>query len=621
MWRITHARKTYNLPGWSEGYFDVSGEGHLVVRPAEGLPPLDLYVLAERSRQAGLRLPLLVRFPDLLRDRIDRIYAAFDRACRERNYGGRFRPVYPVKVNQQRTVVEHIAAHPRGMGLEAGSKPELMIALAEAADGARIVCNGYKDREYVELALIGRAMGLDVVLVVEKLSELPLIEEASRRLGIEPRLGLRARLASVGAGKWQNSGGERAKFGLHAGQLLEAVEVLRTQGHLEALRLLHCHLGSQVANLRDIRTGVTEIARLWVALRELGAPITDIDVGGGLGVDYEGTRSRSDCSVNYDLPAYADAVVGILGRAADEAGLEAPDIVTESGRAMTAHHALLMVPVVDVEPAPGTGPVPEAAPDEPAPLTELRALLERVAADNALEVWHDALYWRERMQARFLEGEGALAARARAEHLFLALAHRIRPLLDAREPQAREIRESLDALLADKYFVNLSVFQSLPDVWALRQVFPVVPLHRLDDPPTRRAILQDLTCDSDGRIPAYPVEGRVQSTLPVHPWRRGETYLLGIFMVGAYQEILGDLHNLFGDTDAVDVVWDAQAGEYRLGPPECGDAVDELLAYVHYDVDAMAARYGERLAGLPEDRRRDLLRRLEEGLGGYTYLE
>ncbi|RMG30104.1 MAG: biosynthetic arginine decarboxylase [Gammaproteobacteria bacterium] len=621
MWRTAHARKTYGLPEWGEGYFDVAENGHLVVRPRPELPPLDLFALAGRCREAGLRLPLLVRFPDLLEDRVARLYSAFEQARARLGYPGHYHPVYPIKVNQQRTVVRRLARHPRGLGLEVGSKPELMIALAEARAGARLVCNGYKDREYVELALVGRAMGLDVILVVEKPVELPRIHEAAAALGIPPRLGLRARLASVAAGKWQNSGGEGAKFGLDAGQLLAAVEWLRDHGRLDALVMLHAHLGSQVSSLRDIRTGVRELARLWAELTARGAALSCVDVGGGLGVDYEGTHARSECSVDYDLAAYAETVVGTLAQVAREAGREAPDIVTEAGRAMTAHHALLMVPVVDREPAPGTGSLPPPRPDEPEPLRELRTLLERIEAGRVLAQWEDALYWREAARARFLEGTVDLDLRARAEALFFAVAHRVRPLLDTAHPQARAVREQLDALLADKYFIDLSVFQSLPDVWALRQVFPIVPLHRLDDPPTRRAILQDLTCDSDGRIPLYASGGRVEAALPVHPWRQGEEYVLGIFLVGAYQEILGDLHNLFGDTDAVDVVWDPAAGEYRLRDREPGDTVEELLRYVHYDPAAMAEGYRARLAGLPAARREAYLRRLEAGLRGYTYLE
>lgn len=625
MWSLDHTRNTYSLEHWGGGYFDVNERGHLLARPRRGAdtPGVDLYALANACRAQGLTLPVLVRFTDILRDRVDTLCNAFVAAREADEYQGRYTAVYPIKVNQQESVVAEILGHGGSrVGLEAGSKPELMAVLALSRPGGTIVCNGYKDREYIRLALIGKRLGHRVFIVVEKLSELDLVIQESRALDIEPLLGLRVRLASIGAGKWQNTGGEKAKFGLNATQVLTLVERLRSAGLLASLQLLHCHLGSQIANIRDIQRGMREVGRYYAELHALGVPLANVDVGGGLGIDYEGTHSRSFCSINYTVQEYANNVVHALWEICAEHALPHPDIITESGRAMTAHHALLITNVIDSEAAPGTGDIEPPNDDEPLIIQDLWQVLENLEGRSVLEAYHDAVHWLGEAQSMYLHGVIDLAQRARAESLYAAICQRVRALLNSNRPAHREILDELNEKLADKYFINMSVFQSMPDVWAIDQIFPIVPLHRLDEAPTRRAVLQDLTCDSDGRIDQYVDNDGVESTLPVHPYRPGDEYLLGIFLVGAYQEILGDMHNLFGDTDAVNVTL-TEDGGYTLSQSERGDTIDELLRYVHFDTEALRAAYHAKIAAasLSDKERTFFTAELEDGLTGYTYLE
>lgn len=625
-WNIQEARETYNIAHWGGGYFDINEHGHLTVRPDrhQERPGIDLYALAGEIRRAGLTLPVLVRFTDILHDRIDTLCGAFARAMREDEYQGRFTAVYPIKVNQQRRVVEEILAHGgERVGLEAGSKPELMavLALANHRDGV-VVCNGYKDREYIRLALIGLQLGHRVYIVVEKLSELELIIQEARSLGVRPLLGLRVRLASIGAGKWQNTGGEKAKFGLSSAQVLRMVERLHEAGMLDSLQLLHFHLGSQIANIRDVQRGLREAARYYAELHRLGARIACVDAGGGLGVDYEGTRSRSFCSMNYSVQEYANNVVHVLWEICAAEGLPHPDIITESGRAMTAHHAVLITNVIDIEQVPDGSSITPAGDDEPLIIQDLWHALANLSSRSALETYHDAVHWLSEAQDMYTHGVLTLEQRARVEQLYFAICREVRPLLQVTTRAQREAVDELNEKLADKYFCNISVFQSIPDVWAIDQIFPVMPLHRHDERPTRRAVIQDLTCDSDGRIDHYVDREGVETTLPLHPIMPGKLYLLGIFMVGAYQEILGDMHNLFGDTDAVNVEL-LPDGSHRLTQPQQGDTVESVLRYVHFNAEDLLAAYRDKIAAasFPAERREAVLRELEEGLKGYTYLE
>jgi arginine decarboxylase len=625
VWDIKKACETYNIPHWGGGYFAIGGDGRLVVHPdrrtdREGV---DLYALADELSEAGLTLPVLVRFTDILHDRVDTLCGAFAQAMEQDGYRGRYTAVYPIKVNQQRRVVEEILRHGAGrVGLEAGSKPELMAVLALSEPGGTVICNGYKDREYIRLALIGLQLGHRVHIVVEKLNELDLIIREARSLGVDPLVGVRVRLASIGAGKWQNTGGEKSKFGLSSAQVLRVVERLREAGMLASLQLLHCHLGSQIANIRDIQRGMRECARYYAELRRMGVPVATVDVGGGLGIDYEGTRSRSFCSINYSVQEYANNVVHTLWEICAEQDLPHPEIISESGRALTAHHAVLVTDVIDFEPAPDAQRIAAPGEDEPLIIQDLWNALQGLSTRSALETYHDAVHWISEAQAMYTHGVLTLEQRARAEQLYFAICARVRPLLQVSTRAHREVVDELNEKLADKYFCNFSVFQSIPDVWAIEQIFPVVPLHRLDERPTRRGVIQDLTCDSDGRIDHYADGEGVETTLPLHEPRLGEPYLLGIFLVGAYQEILGDMHNLFGDTDAVNVELLPDGG-HRLTQPVRGDTVESVLRYVHFDAEDLLGAYRARIDALPldEERRQSFLAELEAGLRGYTYLE
>ncbi|UTA79298.1 biosynthetic arginine decarboxylase [Halomonas sp. XH26] len=626
------ARRTWNIDQWGSGYFDVNDHGQALVRPlgsdAEG-PALPLSGLVRQLQTAGLRLPVLVRFSDILHDRVELLCGAFDIAMQDIDYQGGYTAVYPIKVNQQRRVVEEIlATSERGngrVGLEAGSKPELLAVLALSDGGSSlIVCNGYKDREYVRLALLGEKLGHRVYLVVEKLSELELILEEARELEVTPRIGLRARLASVGKGKWQNTGGEKSKFGLTASQILDVVATLRAQNALESLQLVHFHLGSQIANIRDIQRGLRECARFYQNLMSLGAPIDTVDVGGGLGIDYEGTRSRSYCSANYSMQEYARNVVSAFAQLCQEADLPQPHLISESGRALTAHHAVLITNVIGEERVNDSPP--ERSSQEDLQVEALWRVFEQLAESQEprvlVEAWHDLLQAVSELQDRFVMGLSDINARAEGERLYMAACARLRGQLDTRNRAHREIMDELAEKLADKLFVNFSLFQSVPDVWGIEQIFPVLPLSGLDQPPTRRAVIQDITCDSDGRIDSY-VDGQgVESTLPLPEWASDDERWLGFFLVGAYQEILGDLHNLFGDTDSVDAAL-GEDGEWVLSNLQAGDTVADVLAYVNFDARVLKQKLTEQLitSGFSTQEQAKFAASLSEGLDGYTYLE
>lgn len=626
-WDLQQARLAYNIPHWSNGYFDIDDRGHLLARPGRDRAGagIDLHELTGRIRELGLSTPVLVRFTDILHDRIDVLCGAFSAAMRQDGYGGDYTPVYPIKVNQQHSVVEEILRHGNGrVGLEAGSKPELMAVLGMSDAANRlVVCNGYKDREYIRLALIGRLLGNRVYIVVEKLSELELVIEESRALGIEPLIGMRVRLASIGKGKWQNTGGEKSKFGLPAPHVLHMVRRLDEAGLLSTLRMLHFHLGSQIANILDIQRGMREAARYYAELRAMGAPLDCMDVGGGLGVDYEGTRSRSACSMNYSVEEYAHNVVHTLWEICAEHGLPHPAIITESGRGMTAHHAVLITNVIDVERVPKDEiPAGDADADEAPVLKNLRAAYDEAALRPPVEVYHDAIHWLGTAQDMYIHGLLTLAQRARAEQIYYATCRRIHPLLQGASRAHREVLDELNEKLADKFFCNFSVFQSIPDVWAIDQIFPVIPLHRLDERPDCRAVILDITCDSDGRVDYYVDREGVETTLPLHAPRPEEPYLLGIFMIGAYQEILGDMHNLFGDTNAINVELDGRGG-YRLSQPQPGDTVDAVLRYVRFSPEALLERLRRAVAESRLGKQQQALchETLQDGITGYTYLE
>ncbi|MCG6965933.1 MAG: biosynthetic arginine decarboxylase [Chromatiaceae bacterium] len=620
--KVSPVPQTYGVQRWGDGYFGINAEGHATVCPRpERDDELDLYELARDLAASGLRLPVLVRFNDILRHRVQSLCEAFSKAASALDYAGGYRAVYPIKVNQQRSVVEQIVNGGGDcVGLEAGSKPELMAVLATAPAGGEIVCNGYKDREYIRLALIGRRLGYQVYIVIEKPSELDLVFAESADLGIEPLLGVRVRLAAVASGKWQNSGGAKSKFGLSASQVLALIDRLQGRACLHWLVLLHSHIGSQIPDLRDIHRGISEATRYFVELHRLGAAIRVIDVGGGLGIDYEGSRSQHYCSTNYDMTAYAEEVLRPIARVCAEQGLPQPMVFSESGRAMTAHHAVLITDVIEreppfVEPAAGNADGDEL-------VQRLDDLLAGVSSGGAPQSLQNARHLLAEANERFAQGGMDLQHRALAETHFYAIARAVKGVLRLESRRHRELLEELNEMLADRVFCNFSLFQSLPDIWAIDQIFPVMPLQRLDEVPDQAALMHDLTCDSDGCIDSYVDQDGVENTLMLHAAHRGEPYLLGIFLVGAYQEILGDMHNLFGDTDTVNVILEA-GGRFRLAEPERGDSVDELLKYVHFDPEQMLESYLRRLReqGVSEAFVDSYYRELKAGLHGYTYLK
>jgi arginine decarboxylase len=621
-WNVEQSRQLYRLAAWSEGYVDANSEGHLMIRPQHSAdsPVVDIHTVAEAIRESGLNFPVLVRCPDILQDRVRQLQAAFLKASNRLGYQGKYSAVYPIKVNQQYSVVSDILASSDRVGLEAGSKPELMAVLGLSHPGGLIICNGYKDREYIRIGLIARQLGQRLYLVIEKLSELELIIEQTGAMDIKPLLGVRIRLASIGVGNWQNTGGEKSKFGLHATQIIELVERLKAAGLLDCLQLLHFHLGSQLTDIKDIAAGAHEAARFYSELHKLGAPLQVLDVGGGMGVDYEGSGSKSFCSMNYALEDYAQTVVSAVHDICGEMDFPEPEIVTECGRAMTAHHAFILTNVVDVE----TGcTIAEQSLETTSTIENgqrFAALQALVGSEMPEELYSKARTVYDELIADYVAGKTSLAGRAEAESGYYQLCCKLRASIN--EDHQQELLESLNDKLTAKYFINLSIFQSLPDVWALDQIFPIVPVSYLDQEPDQQAILYDMTCDSDGHIEFYLGRGGVEKSLSVHRIDNKPDYLLGIFLVGAYQEILGDMHNLFGNTDTVNLNINPDGG-FTLDDAEHGDRVDELLRLVHFDPNRLRTVYRQRIqqAGLADDLARQYITELEAGLSGYTYLE
>ena len=617
---IEQARQTYSLETWGNGYLDINPQGDLLMRPNPAGAAINLYKLVDDIQRLELRFPVLVRFPDILKHRVASLCAAFNKAATDLAYDAAYTSVYPIKVNQQHCVVRDILQGGNQVGLEAGSKPELMAVLALSRPGGVIVCNGYKDREYIRLALIGQKLGHRVYIVVEKPSEIELILQEAEALKVEPGIGIRIRLASVGKGKWQNSGGEKAKFGLSASQVLKAIERLQQAGKLQCLKLLHFHMGSQIANIHDLQTGLQEAARHYVELHALGAKLEILDVGGGLAVDYDGSGSRNECSMNYSLDEYARNVMYIIQRTCRQHDLACPQIFTESGRALTAHHAMLITNIIETESIDPVLPVVTNEDNES--LIELQKIAGNLKQNSAIEQYRHAQYWFDRAQSQYNAGEISLAGRAQVEQLYFVICRQLQGLLQHSSRVQREVLDEINEKMADKYFCNFSVFQSMPDVWGIDQVFPIVPLHRLNETPDRRGIIHDLTCDSDGHIEYYSDNHGVEKTLPLHAVTAGEEYWLGMFLLGAYQEILGDMHNLFGDTDAINVVLDNQGG-YQLNEAEYGDSVEQLLAYVHFNIDDMLQAYQQKInaAKLSASDNKVFMFALQEGMKGYTYFE
>jgi arginine decarboxylase len=627
-WSIERSAELYQIRGWGEPYFGVNAEGHVEVRPdpsQEGRS-IDLFALAQDLKARGLELPLLIRFSDILRDRIRRLNECFARAIAEYSYAGVYRGVYPVKVNQQRHVVEEVVEFgaPWSFGLEAGSKPELLIALANAQEsGGLILCNGYKDEKYIETALLAQRFDKTVIIVLERIEELDMVFRASERVGIAPALGVRAKLTAKGVGRWKDSAGDRAKFGLTSAEIVEVVDRLAERNLLQSLQLLHFHIGSQVSSIIPFKNAIAEAANIFVELAKMGANMRYMDVGGGLAVDYDGSKTDFHASKNYNIQEYAnDVVFGILD-ACSKANVPVPTIVTESGRAVTAHQSVLVFEVV------GTNDVRFDEPAAPPPNAHpvLRGLYDtwkNIVPKNVQEAWHDASQAKEEAQSLFKFGYVGLRERAQAEKLYWSCCVKILQTVRRMRYVPDELRD-LERVLAAIYYCNFSVFQSVPDTWAIDQLFPIMPIHRLEEEPTVRATLADLTCDSDGAIDHFIDREDVKNVLEVHPIRPADPYYMGLFLNGAYQEILGDLHNLFGDTNAVHVRLSEGPG-YHIAHVVKGDSVAEVLHYVQYKTDDMVERVRQQAEAalrtnqitLPQMRL--LMRHYEDSLGKYTYL-
>jgi arginine decarboxylase len=625
-WTVKDSIELYNIAGWGRDFFTINEAGHVEVTPAgKGSSKIDLKDLVDDLRSRGINLPVLIRFSDILRTRVHELCGAFQQAIAENDYRGSYRGVYPIKVNQQRHVVEELIEYgrPFNLGIEAGSKPELLVALAlQDNPEALILCNGYKDKAFIETALLAKKLGRNVIIIMDRMGELETILQASRELDIRPQIGVRARLATKGAGKWVESTGDRSKFGLTTAEIVAAVERLRSEEMLDCLQLLHFHIGSQITAIRAIKDALREASRIFVELHALGANMRYLDCGGGLGVDYDGSQTNFHSSVNYTLEEYAADVVSQVAEACNAKGVPHPDIVTESGRALTAHHSVLVFNVL------GTneillGQIPEKlAKGEHPIIRQLFDTYKGVTRKNFQESYHDALQLKEESIGAFNLGVLDLRARARVEELFWATCEKILKIV--RElPYVPDELESLEKHLSDTYYCNFSLFQSLPDHWAVRQLFPTLPLQRLNEAPQRHAVLADLTCDSDGKMDQFIDLKDVRDHLSLHKVN-GEPYYIGSFLIGAYQEILGDLHNLFGDTDAVHVRLDGD--DYRVEHVVEGDSVTEVLSYVQYSKDDLVSRVRRAVEVALREKRITMaesgrfMRRYEESLDGYTYL-
>jgi arginine decarboxylase len=631
-WSIESARALYNVEGWGAGFFDINEQGHAIVRPDKERPEhvIDLFEITNDLEEQGIALPVLLRFSDILRSRIEALSTNFGQAREEFGYTGGYTTVYPIKVNQQRHVVEEIVefGNPHGVGLECGSKPELqaVLGLAENTDHL-IVCNGYKDEEFMRLALMGQKLGHKIFIVIEQLSEIDVLLQVADEMGITPTAGIRIKLASRGFGRWKESGGEKSKFGLNTAQLVEAIDKLRAAGRLDIVKLIHFHLGSQITDIRFIKLGLTELTRFYVELRTMGLDITHVDVGGGLGVDYDGTNSTSDASVNYSLQEYANDVVYTLAEACREHEIPMPHIISESGRALTAHHALLLIKVIDVE-SQGDRPLPELTDDDHQLLHEMLAdyrdaSRKNVSKRRVREIFHDLTFDKERAQELFNSGVFSLRERAVAEQIYFGTVNVLSKFIERHRDDFEDIVADLDATLVDRYFCNFSLFQSLPDSWAIDQLFPIMPIHRLDEEPTRRGSIQDVTCDSDGKIDRFVGDKAGNPSLELHEFHDEKPYVLGVFLTGAYQEILGDLHNLFGDTNAVHIRLGPNGG-YDVTDLVHGDTVTEVLNYVQFRASDLLQTFRRKVAAAKHISRQEANTFIADyvaGLEGYTYLE
>ena len=627
-WRIEDSEELYNITGWGTSYFSINDAGHVVVTPRRDGVTVDLKELVDELQLRDVASPMLLRFPDILDNRIEKMSSCFKQAAEEYGYKAENFIIYPIKVNQMRPVVEEIISHGKkfNLGLEAGSKPELHAVIAVNTDSdSLIVCNGYKDESYIELALLAQKMGKRIFLVVEKMNELKLIAKMAKQLNVQPNIGIRIKLASSGSGKWEESGGDASKFGLTSSELLEALDFMESKGLKDCLKLIHFHIGSQVTKIRRIKTALREASQFYVQLHSMGFNVEFVDIGGGLGVDYDGLRSsNSEGSVNYSIQEYVNDSISTLVDVSDKNGIPHPNIITESGRALTAHHSVLIFEVLETATLPEWDDEEEIAPDAHELVQELYSIWDSLNQNKMLEAWHDAQQIREEALDLFSHGIVDLKTRAQIERLYWSITREINQIAGGLKHAPDEFR-GLSKLLADKYFCNFSLFQSLPDSWAIDQIFPIMPIQRLDEKPERSATLQDITCDSDGKIANFISTRNVAHYLPVHSLKKTEPYYLAVFLVGAYQEILGDMHNLFGDTNAVHVSVNEKG--YNIEQIIDGETVAEVLDYVQYNPKKLVRTLetwvtkSVKEGKISLEEGKEFLSNYRSGLYGYTYLE
>ena len=627
-WRIEDSAELYNISGWGLKYFSINDKGHVQVTPQEGLAAVDLKEVMDELQVRDITSPVLLRFPDILDNRIEKLSRCFKQASAEYDYKAESFTIYPIKVNQMRQVVEEIVTHGKkfNIGLEAGSKPELHAVLAlTIAEHSLIVCNGYKDKNYVELALLAQKMGRRIYLVVEKLNELRLIAQISKRLNIRPNIGIRIKLSSSGSGKWEESGGDQSKFGLNSSELLEAIDFMERNNLKDCLKLIHFHIGSQITKIRRIKNALREACQFYVQLSKMNFDIDFIDIGGGLGVDYDGTRSSaSESSMNYSIQEYANDAISALVDVCEKNDLKQPNIIIESGRSLTAHHSILVFEVLETTQLPIWNEGDEVGPEEHELAQELYEIWDKLNQPRIFESWHDALQIREEALDLFSLGLLDLHTRAIIEKLFWSIAREVSEISAGLKHAPEELRK-VTKMLPEKYFCNFSLFQSLPDSWAIDQVFPIMPIQRLDEKPLHNATLQDITCDSDGKINNFISAHGASSSLPVHALKGNEPYYIGVFLVGAYQEILGDMHNLFGDTNAVHISVDENG--YNIEQVIDGETVADVLEYVQYNPKKLVRRLeiwvskAVKDGKITETEGKEFINNYRAGLYGYTYLE
>ncbi len=627
-WRIEDSEELYNINGWGRNYFSVNERGHIVVSPRKGYASVDLKEVMDELQVRDISAPVLLRFPDILDNRIEKISNCFHQASEQYGYTAQNFMIYPIKVNQMRQVVEEIVSYGKkfNIGLEAGSKPELHAVLAtNIAENALIICNGYKDESYIELALLAQKMGRRIYLVVEKLNELRMIAEISKRLKVRPNVGIRIKLSSTGSGKWSESGGDQSKFGLNSSELLEAIDILDRRDMKDCLKLIHFHIGSQINKIRVIKNALREATQFYVQLSKLGFGVEFIDIGGGLGVDYDGTRSSSsESSMNYSIQEYANDAVSAIVDACNKNDLPQPNVITESGRSLTAHHSVLIFEVLETTQLPQWRDSQEIGSDDHELSRELYEIWDKLDQSRLFVSWHDALQIREEALDLFSLGMLDLRTRAQIEKLFWSIAREVGDIASSMKHVPEDLRK-IAKMLPDKYFCNFSLFQSLPDSWAIDQIFPIIPITRLDEKPTRTCTIQDITCDSDGKINHFISAQGVQPDLPVHSVKPGEPYYIGVFLVGAYQEILGDMHNLFGDTNAVHI--SVYKDHYEIDQLIDGETVAEVLDYVQFSPKKLVRNVetwvtaSMKAGSITPEEGRDFVSTYRAGLYGYTYLE